>query len=214
MGLIIGPRGITQKKMERESRAKIAIRGKGSVKHGKERMDGKKNAGEEDDLHVFVTADNDKSLKLATEMIMKLLIPIDEGKNDLKREQLRELARIHGTLRDDENSKGSSIVVEEHTNLFDQIQSNGVPKSQNSNSNDQVYEQFRTSIQENLTQQVEKQIDNPYQMYPQFMPASSENLKSGELAPIIPTIFNLYPTLPVPPGLPDRHPWDEDFTTL
>ncbi len=32
IGLIIGPRGITQKNMERETGAKIAIRGRGSVK--------------------------------------------------------------------------------------------------------------------------------------------------------------------------------------
>lgn len=32
IGLIIGPRGITQKNMEKETGAKIAIRGRGSVK--------------------------------------------------------------------------------------------------------------------------------------------------------------------------------------
>ena len=35
IGLIIGPRGNTLKKMERETGAKIMIRGKGSVKEGK-----------------------------------------------------------------------------------------------------------------------------------------------------------------------------------
>ena len=35
MGLIIGPRGSTLKKMEGETGAKIMIRGKGSVKEGK-----------------------------------------------------------------------------------------------------------------------------------------------------------------------------------
>lgn len=32
IGLIIGPRGMTQKQMERDTGAKIAIRGRGSVK--------------------------------------------------------------------------------------------------------------------------------------------------------------------------------------
>lgn len=200
--------------MERESKAKIAIRGKGSIKHGKERMDGKKNAGEEDDLHVFVTADNDKSLKMATEMIEKLLVPIEEGKNDLKREQLRELARIHGTLRDDDSSKGSSIVIEDQSTLFDQIQTHGQPKVMSSVQSDQVYEEFRSKIQDNLNPIETTDETNPYQMLPQFMPSQDENLQTGELPPIIPTIFNLFPTLPVPPGLPDKHPWDEDYTGL
>ena len=35
IGLIIGPRGSTQKRLEKETNTKIAIRGKGSVKDGK-----------------------------------------------------------------------------------------------------------------------------------------------------------------------------------
>jgi splicing factor 1 len=38
IGLIIGPRGMTQKQMEKETGAKIAIRGRGSVKEGKGKM--------------------------------------------------------------------------------------------------------------------------------------------------------------------------------
>ena len=37
IGLIIGPRGNTQKRMERETGCKISIRGKGSAKDGKVR---------------------------------------------------------------------------------------------------------------------------------------------------------------------------------
>lgn len=39
-GLIIGPRGNTQKRMQKETNCKIAIRGRGSVKEGAAR-DGK-----------------------------------------------------------------------------------------------------------------------------------------------------------------------------
>lgn len=43
VGLLIGPRGNTLKAMEKETGAKIIIRGKGSVKEGKVgRKDGKK----------------------------------------------------------------------------------------------------------------------------------------------------------------------------
>ena len=38
--------------MERETGAKIAIRGKGSVKEGRGRTDGRNNPGDNDKLHV------------------------------------------------------------------------------------------------------------------------------------------------------------------
>lgn len=36
----------------------------------------------------------------ASKMVKKLLVPIEEGKNEHKRAQLRKLAEINGTLRD------------------------------------------------------------------------------------------------------------------
>ena len=122
IGLIIGPRGNTQKKMERETGAKIAIRGKGSVKPGKGRKDGKPNPGEEDELHVLITADTNDQLEKAADMVLKLLVPVEEGKNDLKREQLRELARIHGTLRDDDVNRPQ---LDENASLYDKLRQYG-----------------------------------------------------------------------------------------
>ena len=52
IGLIIGPRGYTQKRMEKETNCKIAIRGKGSAKQGKARKDGKPQPGDDEELHV------------------------------------------------------------------------------------------------------------------------------------------------------------------
>ena len=48
MGLLIGPRGNTHRRMEKETNCKIAIRGKGSVKTA---MD----TEEEETLHVIIT---------------------------------------------------------------------------------------------------------------------------------------------------------------
>ena len=56
IGLIIGPRGNTQKRMQKETNTKIAIRGKGSVKEGAAR-DPKYDYGEEEELHVLITGD-------------------------------------------------------------------------------------------------------------------------------------------------------------
>ncbi|KAI5073913.1 hypothetical protein GOP47_0011926 [Adiantum capillus-veneris] len=104
IGLIIGPRGNTQKRMEKETGAKIVIRGKGSMKEGRshQKKDYRMDSGENEDLHVYVEADNPESLEQAVSMVEKLLSPVDEGHNEHKRAQLRELAALNGTIRDDE----------------------------------------------------------------------------------------------------------------
>jgi splicing factor 1 len=100
IGLIIGPRGNTQKRMERETGAKISIRGKGSIKEGKGKRDAKSEPDANEPLHVLLTADTEAQLEKATKMITDLLVPVEEGRNEHKRQQLRELAEINGTLRD------------------------------------------------------------------------------------------------------------------
>ncbi|KAL6985968.1 hypothetical protein U1Q18_019340 [Sarracenia purpurea var. burkii] len=104
IGLIIGPRGNTQKRMEKETGAKIVIRGKGSIKEGRlgQKRDLKFDPAENEDLHVLVEADTPESLEAAAGMVEKLLQPVDEGLNEHKRQQLRELAALNGTIRDDE----------------------------------------------------------------------------------------------------------------
>uniref|UniRef100_A0A1D1XPF3 Branchpoint-bridging protein n=1 Tax=Anthurium amnicola TaxID=1678845 RepID=A0A1D1XPF3_9ARAE len=104
IGLIIGPRGNTQKRMEKETGAKIVIRGKGSVKEGRlqQKRDLKPDPSENEDLHVLVEAETQESLEGAAAMIEKLLTPVDEVLNEHKRQQLRELAALNGTIRDEE----------------------------------------------------------------------------------------------------------------
>ncbi|GLD92998.1 hypothetical protein PINS_up001590 [Pythium insidiosum] len=100
IGLIIGPRGNTQKRMEKETNCKIAIRGKGSVKEGSK---GKKvHSDENDDLHVLITGEREEDLERAAKEVQSLLVPVDDMKNEHKQKQLRELALINGTLRDDD----------------------------------------------------------------------------------------------------------------
>jgi splicing factor 1 len=55
IGLILGPRGNTQKKLERETGTKIVIRGKGSVKEGKRGKN--EDPSENEDLHVQIAGD-------------------------------------------------------------------------------------------------------------------------------------------------------------
>ncbi|KAF7539992.1 hypothetical protein G7Z17_g12296 [Cylindrodendrum hubeiense] len=106
IGLLIGPRGNTLKKMEGDSGAKIAIRGKGSVKEGKGRSDAAHASNQEEDLHCLIMADTEEKVNKAKKLIHNIIetaASIPEGQNELKRNQLRELAALNGTLRDDEN---------------------------------------------------------------------------------------------------------------
>ncbi|KAL1993547.1 hypothetical protein VTN49DRAFT_2216 [Thermomyces lanuginosus] len=106
IGLLIGPRGNTLKKMEAESGAKIAIRGKGSVKEGKGRSDAAHSSNQEEDLHCLIMADSEEKVQKAKQLVHNVIetaASIPEGQNELKRNQLRELAALNGTLRDDEN---------------------------------------------------------------------------------------------------------------
>uniref|UniRef100_F7DBZ6 Branchpoint-bridging protein n=1 Tax=Xenopus tropicalis TaxID=8364 RepID=F7DBZ6_XENTR len=107
VGLLIGPRGNTLKNIEKECNAKIMIRGKGSVKEGKVgRKDGQMLPGEDEPLHALVTANTMENVKKAVDQIRNILkqgIETPEDQNDLRKMQLRELARLNGTLREDDN---------------------------------------------------------------------------------------------------------------
>jgi splicing factor 1 len=78
-GLLVGPRGNSLKKMEKESGAKISIRGKGSVKEGKARPDQYAEDAEED-LHCLVLADTDEKVINCVRLINKV---IETVSNDL-----------------------------------------------------------------------------------------------------------------------------------
>nr|CDI56842.1 probable MSL5-branch point bridging protein [Melanopsichium pennsylvanicum 4] len=103
-GLLVGPRGNTLKTMERQSGAKISIRGKGSVKEGKGKLGPADE--EEEEMHCVVAADDEAAVKKCIRLINQVIetaASTPEGENDHKRNQLRELAALNGTLRDDEN---------------------------------------------------------------------------------------------------------------
>ncbi|EDO19315.1 hypothetical protein Kpol_1036p60 [Vanderwaltozyma polyspora DSM 70294] len=105
VGLLLGPRGNTLKKLQEDSQCKIAIRGRGSVKEGKNANDLPQGAMNfSDPLHCLIIADTEekvqKGLKVCENIVVKA-VTSPEGQNDLKRGQLRELAELNGTLRED-----------------------------------------------------------------------------------------------------------------
>lgn len=100
LGLVVGPRGMNQRKMEKETGCKISIRGKGAHKEGKIRKDGKHDPDEDLPLHVHISADTMEAVERGVKAINELLAPLDTPqKYEWKKAQLRELAIINGTLR-------------------------------------------------------------------------------------------------------------------
>lgn len=105
MGLLIGPRGNSLKKLEEETNTKIMIRGKGSVKEGKGRKDGQPMPGEDEDLHALISAPTEQGLHNAIKKITSIIndaIQSPDNTNELKKLQMRELALLNGTLRDED----------------------------------------------------------------------------------------------------------------
>lgn len=116
MGALIGPRGSTLKKMEADTGAKLSIRGKGSAKEG--RSDLKNQPGDDEELHCLVMADTEEKLEKAVQMvneIINLSASVPEEQNDLKKQQLRDLAILNGTLRDDEGQNCSNCGAPGHS---------------------------------------------------------------------------------------------------
>lgn len=97
-GLIVGPRGSTQKRLERETGAKVIIRGRGSLKEGQTREG---DTGMDEPMHVLITGDTQDSVDKAASEIEMMINPDTEQHQEHKAKQLQELAVLNGTLRDD-----------------------------------------------------------------------------------------------------------------
>lgn len=107
VGRLLGPRGATLKAMEKDTGCKIMIRGKGSIRKDKE-GDVRGKPGYEhvfsEPLHVVIEAEMEenaamRALLRAKEEIELLLVHVPEDRDQLKKQQLRDLAIMNGTLR-------------------------------------------------------------------------------------------------------------------
>uniref|UniRef100_A0A804M684 K Homology domain-containing protein n=2 Tax=Zea mays TaxID=4577 RepID=A0A804M684_MAIZE len=115
VGRILGPRGNSLKRVEASTGCRVFIRGKGSIKDsGKEdKLRGKPGYEHlSDPLHILIEAEFpasiiDARLRQAQEIIEELLKPVDESQDLYKRQQLRELAMLNSTLREDSPHPGS-----------------------------------------------------------------------------------------------------------
>jgi splicing factor 1 len=102
IGLILGPRGSTQKRLEAETGAKVTIRGKGAAKEGGQiRLDayGRLPPGWNEETHVHIAAETWDKLDAAIELVEPLLTYVNEEKNIHKTAQMLQLAKMNGTVR-------------------------------------------------------------------------------------------------------------------
>lgn len=90
MGLIIGPRGSTQKDLEQRTGAKILFRGRGAHKEGHVPSG---HPDDDDNLHIAVEGPHDAVQRAVTELEDILNNP--ERASRLKQEQLRNLAEMN-----------------------------------------------------------------------------------------------------------------------
>lgn len=119
IGQILGPRGRSLAELNAQSGATVAIRGKGSIKEGRARghrgrcfreAHSKVDTHQEDEpLHCLITADVQEKVDRAKALIhldIERAITAPEHANEKKRQQLRDLAVLNGTFRDDEGRGG------------------------------------------------------------------------------------------------------------
>ncbi|XP_039122382.1 KH domain-containing protein At1g09660/At1g09670-like isoform X2 [Dioscorea cayenensis subsp. rotundata] len=109
VGRLLGPRGNSLKRVEATTQCRVYIRGRGSVKDVIKEEELRGKPGYEhlnEPLHVLVEAELpadiiDTQLSQAVGVLEDLLKPVDESLDYYKKQQLRELAMLNGTLREE-----------------------------------------------------------------------------------------------------------------
>ena len=93
-GLIVGPRGNTQKAMQQETGCRIAVRGRGACIGKPSSM----NPDADAPMHVHITAPDQAAMDKACAIIDRLIHEVKTGGGSHKSQQLMQLATINGTL--------------------------------------------------------------------------------------------------------------------
>ncbi|CAH0022098.1 unnamed protein product [Clonostachys rhizophaga] len=108
--------------------ATISLRGRGSVKKGRGNVRRRGSAHSEDDsgqpLHALISADSRYKVQEAIRLLQQVVgnaISSPEEQNDHKNKQLRDLAIINGTFRDDEARQRTNSSTRDGTTLYDTL---------------------------------------------------------------------------------------------
>jgi splicing factor 1 len=112
IGLILGPRGCTQKRLEYETCTKVAIRGKGAAKHTEQRTVATNESGCNMETHINISANSWDKVDAAIELIEPLLIFIEE-ENIHKRNEMLQIAKNNGSwqLNQFENDRAGELIL-------------------------------------------------------------------------------------------------------
>ncbi|KAG7027519.1 KH domain-containing protein, partial [Cucurbita argyrosperma subsp. argyrosperma] len=117
VGRLLGPRGNSLKRVEVTTGCRVYIRGKGSIKDPDKEEKLRGRPGYEhlnEPLHILIEGDLpvnivDIRLRQAQEIIEELLKPVDESHDYIKRQQLRELAMLNSSFREESPGPGGSV---------------------------------------------------------------------------------------------------------
>ncbi|KAI4307792.1 hypothetical protein L6164_030936 [Bauhinia variegata] len=117
VGRLLGPRGNSLKRVEASTDCRVLIRGRGSIKDPTREELMRDKPGYEhlnEPLHILVEAELpveivDARLMQAREILEDLLKPVDESQDFYKKQQLRELALLNGTLREEGSLMTGSV---------------------------------------------------------------------------------------------------------
>lgn len=90
IGLLIGPKGMFQKKLEGESGCKILIRGRGSQKEGQPPQ-----PDDDDDQHVLIMGDTQDAVERGIASCNRIINADEETRNMIRKEQLKVAAEIN-----------------------------------------------------------------------------------------------------------------------
>lgn len=106
IGKLLGPRGSSLRSLERSTGTRIMIRGRGSIRPEREPAVRGRPGWEHlsEALHVVIEAEGDeataaRALRRAREAVGLLLVPVDEERDELKKQQRRDLAILNGRCR-------------------------------------------------------------------------------------------------------------------
>ena len=99
VGLLIGPKGTYQKRLQQQSGCKILVRGKGTQKEG---MPPQPDDNEE--KHVLIIGDTEENINRATHLVEKILFADDMTRAKIKEEQIKASKEIRTELLLKDNS--------------------------------------------------------------------------------------------------------------
>ena len=83
VGLLIGPKGIYQKKLEEQTSCKILIRGKNSHKEGYPPQ-----PDDHEEQHILILSDNEEKINAAKNLVERILNSDEQTRHQIRMEQL------------------------------------------------------------------------------------------------------------------------------